>query len=237
MSSTAPGIKPGAQRVRFAGMDEALVEGAPKFLKSLSIDHARDGEVMLAFTMNGEQLPLVNGFPLRLVVPGWYSTYWVKMVRGIEVLDGPDENFWTAKAYTIPDTPGADVKPGQTGYNMVPINRMVPRSFVTNLKGGETLKAGAPTLVRGIALGGATSVKAVDISADAGATWLPTKLGHDEGRYSFRQWSTTIQAAKGDVAIMVRCTNADGLVQPATPNWNPSGFMRNVIETTRLHAA
>ncbi len=231
------GIKAGAQRARFAGMDEPVVDGAPKFLKSLDIDHARDGEVMLAFAMNGEQLPLLNGFPLRLVVPGWYSTYWVKMVRGIEVLDGPDDNFWTAKAYTIPDTPGADVKPGQTGFKVVPINRMVPRSFVTNFRDGDMLKAGTPTLVRGIALGGSTGVKAVDISANGGATWIPAKLGNDEGRYSFRQWSTSIQLARGDVAIMVRCTNSDGLVQPASSNWNPSGFMRNVIETTRLRAA
>ena len=120
---------------------------------------------------------------------------------------------------------------------MVPINRMVPRSFVTNLKDGDMLKAGTPTLVRGIALGGATGVKGVDISADGGVTWMPAKLGNDEGRYSFRQWSTSIQPARGDVAIMVRCTNSDGLVQPVSPNWNPSGFMRNVIETTRLRAA
>ena len=72
-------------------------------------DHARDGEVIIAYAMNGEQLPLLNGFPLRLVVPGWYATYWVKMLNGIEVLDKPDDNFWTAKAYLIPDTPHANI--------------------------------------------------------------------------------------------------------------------------------
>jgi DMSO/TMAO reductase YedYZ molybdopterin-dependent catalytic subunit len=84
------GVKPGAQRVRFAGLDDPVVGDAPKFMKSLEFDHANDGEVMLAYAMNGQQLPLVNGFPLRLVVPGWYSTYWVKMLSSIEVLDGPD---------------------------------------------------------------------------------------------------------------------------------------------------
>ena len=64
-------------------------------MKSLDIDHARDGEVMIAYAMNGEQLPVVNGFPLRLVVPGWYATYWVKMLNDIEVLDQPDSNYWT----------------------------------------------------------------------------------------------------------------------------------------------
>ena len=84
---------------------------------------------MLAYQMNDAQLPLLNGFPLRLVVPGWYSTYWVKMLNDIEVLDAPDTSYWMAVAYRIPDTPGAAVKPGQTGFKTVPINRMVPRSF------------------------------------------------------------------------------------------------------------
>ncbi len=230
------GVKAGAQRVRFAGMDDPVVDTAPKFMKSLDIDHARDGEVMLAYAMNGEQLPILHGAPLRLVVPGWYSTYWVKMVSSIEVLDGPDENFWTKVAYTIPDTPGANMTPGQAGVKMVPINRMVPRSFVTNLADGAQVKAG-PTLVRGIALGGAVGVRGVDLSLDGGATWTLAALGADEGRYSFRAWQATLDPPAGASTVMARATNTDGLVQPAMPNWNPSGFMRNVIETTRLTAA
>src|SRR5215831_6963798 len=85
------GVKAGAVQVRFNGMDEPVVSDAPDFMKSLDIDHARDGEVMIAYEMNGEQLPLLNGFPLRLVVPGWYATYWVKMLNDIEVLDRPDD--------------------------------------------------------------------------------------------------------------------------------------------------
>ena len=108
------GVKAGAVAVRFRGLDEAAVDGAPRFLKSLDIDHARDGEVMLAYQMNGEQLPLLNGFPLRLIVPGWYSTYWVKMLEDIEVLDAPDDNYWMKTAYRIPDTPYASVRPDET---------------------------------------------------------------------------------------------------------------------------
>ena len=230
------GVKAGAQRVRIGGLDEPVVADAPKFLKSLDIDHARDGEVMLAFQMNGEQLPLLNGFPLRLVVPGWYATYWVKMVNRIEVLDGPDENFWTKTAYTIPDTPGADMKPGQTGINFVPINRMVPRSFVTNLRNGASVKAAVPVPLRGIAFGGAAGVGTVDVSTDDGASWRPATMGTDEGKYSFRQWQASFTPQAGTARVMVRCTNSDGLAQPALPNWNPSGFMRNDIETITLTA-
>ena len=232
------GIKAGAVQVRFGGMDEPVQTGAPDFMKSLAVDHATDGEVMIAYAMNGEQLPLLNGFPLRLVVPGWYATYWVKMLNSIEVLDTPDDNFWMKTAYTIPDTPHADMKPGETGIKTVPINKMVPRSFITNLKANQTVTAGADTLVRGIAFGGTTGVKQVDLSVDGGQTWQPTTLGNDEGKYSFRQWQSTVKLAqKGAATLMVRCTNSDGDVQPATPNWNPAGFMRNVIETTPVNVA
>ena len=228
------GVKPGAQVVRFSGLDDPVVESAPKFLKSITVDDARNSEVMLAFAMNGEQLPLLNGFPLRLVVPGWYSTYWVKMLNRIEVLDKPDDNFWMKTAYTIPDTPGANMKPGETGVTMVPINGMVPRAFVTNLRDGSTVHAGAETAVRGLAFGGDAGVQTVDVSFDGGATWRAAGLGRDEGKYSFRQWQTRMTPTAGNASVMVRCTNAAGLVQPAAPNWNPSGFMRNVIETTSL---
>jgi hypothetical protein len=190
---------------------------------------------MLAYAMNGEQLPLLNGFPLRLIVPGWYSTYWVKMLNDIEVLDRPDTNFWMATAYTIPDTPRANVEPGQTGFKSVPINRMVPRSLITNIKQGDTLHAGAPSLARGIAFGGDTGVSRVDFSSDGGKTWQQTQLGKDEGKYSFRQWQISFAVPpRGSRALMVHCTSSSGETQPATPNWNPAGFMRNVIEQTPI---
>jgi len=232
------GVKAGAVQVRFDGMDEPVVAEAPDFMKSLDIDHARDGEVMIAYAMNGEQLPLLNGFPLRLVVPGWYSTYWVKMLNDIEVLDQPDTNYWTKTAYTIPDTPHASIRPGQTGVKFVPINRMVPRSLITNIKSGDTLRAGAPTLARGIAFGGDSGVARVDFSSDGGKSWQEAQLGRDEGKYSFRQWQISFTPSAGDERVlMVRCTSSGGETQPDTPNWNPSGFMRNVIERTAVVVA
>jgi DMSO/TMAO reductase YedYZ molybdopterin-dependent catalytic subunit len=230
-------VKVGAVQVRFQGMDEAVLPEAPKLMKSLAIDHARDGEVMLAYSMNDEQLPLLNGFPLRLIVPGWYSTYWVKMLGDIEVLDQPDTNYWMKTAYTIPDTPHASVRPGETGFKSVPINKMVPRSFITNIKAGAKLEAGAPTLVRGIAFGGDTGVARVDFSGDGGKSWQQAQLGKDEGKYSFRQWQLLFTPAAGAHVLMVRCTSSSGETQPDTPNWNPSGFMRNVIERTPTVAA
>ncbi len=141
------GVKAGAVAVRFNGLDESVVQDGPDFMKSLDIDHARDGEVMIAYHMNDEPLPLLNGFPLRLVVPGWYSTYWIKMLSDIEVLDAPDDNYWMKTAYRIPDTPHASVKPGETGFKTVPINRMVPRSFFTNITDSTTIRTSAKCTV------------------------------------------------------------------------------------------
>jgi DMSO/TMAO reductase YedYZ molybdopterin-dependent catalytic subunit len=232
------GVKPGAVAVRFNGLDEPPVAGAPDFMKSLSLDHARDGEVMLAYQMNGAQLPLLNGFPMRLIVPGWYSTYWVKMVSDIEVLDAPDDNFWMKSAYLIPATPHADVKPGQTGFPTEPINRMVPRSFFTNVTSATKVKPGAPVKLRGIAFGGDCGVAAVDLSTDGGATWQPAALGPDEGPYSFRQWTAQVTApAAGPLPAKIRCTNTKQVAQPMDANWNGGGFMRNVIETVTLAVA
>ena len=232
------GVRPGAVRVRFNGLDDPAVPDAPDFEKSLDIDHARDGEVMIAFAMNDEQLPLLNGFPLRLIVPGWYSTYWVKMLSDIEVLDKPDDNYWMAVAYTIPDTPHANITPGQTGVKMIAINRMVPRSFFTNVAEGASLPTGQSIPVRGIAFGGDTGVAKVEFSPDGGRTWQPATLGKDYGKYSFRQWNTNLSLpAKGNHSLAVRCTNIAGEMQPDAANWNTSGFMRNVIETVQVAAS
>ncbi len=217
------GVKAGAVQARFNGLDDPVLPDAPKFMKSLAIDHARDGEVMLAYAMNGEQLPLLNGFPLRLIVPGWYSTYWVKMLNDIELLDQPDTNR-------------ANIRPGETDVKFVPISRMVPRSFITNIKEGDTLQVGASTLARGIAFGGDSGVSRVDFSSDGGKSWQAAALGTDEGKYSFRQWQHRFTPpTKGGQVLMVRCTSSSGgEAQPDTPNWNPSGFMRNVIERTAV---
>jgi DMSO/TMAO reductase YedYZ molybdopterin-dependent catalytic subunit len=231
------GVKPGAVQVRFKGLEQPVVDDAPAFMKSLDIDHARDGEVMIAYAMNGEQLPLVNGFPLRLVVPGWYATYWVKMLNDIEVLDQPDTNYWTKIAYTIPDTPHASIKPGETNVKMIPINRMVPRSFVTNLVSGQQVKSAAPVTLRGIAFGGDCGVARVDYSTDGGQSWRQAQLGKDEGKYGFRQWQTQLMLpSPGKYSLLTCCTNTSGVAQPDTANWNPAGFMRNVVEAVDISA-
>jgi DMSO/TMAO reductase YedYZ molybdopterin-dependent catalytic subunit len=232
------GVRAEAVQVRFQGLESGVVPATPDFKKSLDIDHARDGEVMVAYLMNDQPLPLLNGYPIRLIVPGWYATYWMKMLHDIEVLSAPDDNFWTAKAYLIPDTPLANVRPGQTGFKLVPISGMVPRSFITNLQDGMTIPRGQPTLVRGIAFGGLHGLQKVLLSTDKGQSWTETQLGEDYGKYSFRQWQTTLSFPEAvSRTLMVRAVDTTGQMQPTTPNWNGAGFMRNVIESMNVHVA
>jgi DMSO/TMAO reductase YedYZ molybdopterin-dependent catalytic subunit len=231
------GVRAGAIQVRFGGVDEPVMSDAPKFLKSITIDHARDGEVMIAFGVNGEQLPLLNGFPLRLVVPGWCGVYWVKMLNDIEVLDQPDTNYWTATGYRVPDTPHNTVRPGEAGFKLVPVTRNAPRSFITNIHDGDSILAGMPTTLRGIAFGGDCGVARVDLSIDGGKNWQATQLGVDQGKYSFRQWQSQFTLpARGPYTLMVRCTNTKKEAQPDFRLWNPAGYMFNTVETTHVVA-
>ncbi|MBA2919816.1 molybdopterin-dependent oxidoreductase [Sphingomonas sp. MAH-20] len=232
------GVQPGAVAVRFAGLDQPLVPDGPDFMKSLDLDHARDGEVMIAFLQNGEPLPLLNGFPLRVIVPGWFSTYWMKMLSDIEVLTAPDDNFWMAKAYRIPDTPGANVAPGAKGFATKPISRMIPRSWITSHADGARVTAGRPLPVRGIAMGGDAGVKSVALSVDGGRSWADASLGRDEGKYSFRRFEAVLPPpAAGALSLLPRCTSTAGVTQSMEPIWNGGGYLRGQVEPTRIMVA
>jgi DMSO/TMAO reductase YedYZ molybdopterin-dependent catalytic subunit len=236
LAKAAP--RPGAACVRFDGLDKGSQPKTPDFLKSLSVDHAMDGEVMIAYGMNHQPLPMLNGFPLRLVVPGWFATYWVKALSNIEVLDKADDNFWMKTAYLVPDTQGANMTLGQSDVKMVPISRMGPRSFITSLKDGDTLRAGRPARVGGVAFGGDAGVARVAFSHDGGGTWQDTRLEKDYGKYSFRRFQTEFTPqSTGPYTLMVRAVNTNGIAQPLSPNWNPGGYARNVAEQVRVRAA
>ncbi len=229
------GVQQGAKQVTFNGMDGPVMDTTPDFVKALDIDHALDGEVMLAYGMNGDDLPYLNGFPLRLIVPGYYGTYWVKHLNEITVIDSVFDGFWMKTAYRIPDTPCNCVEPGTTPQATIPINRFTVRSFITSVKDGAKLKVGSTTL-KGIAFDGGKGIKEVAVSTDGGKTWVPAKLGKDLGKYSFREWKLPVRLAAGSYELKVRATSNSGETQPAEPRWNPAGYLRNVIETVRVTA-
>ena len=231
------GVQRGAVQVSFNGLDQPPLGDGPDFVKALDIDHARDGEVMLAWQMNGSELPLLNGYPLRLVVPGYFGTYWIKHVSEIQVLDSAFQGFWMASAYRIPDNECACVEPGTTPSATRPIGRFTVRSFVTSLADDARIPANRETLVRGIAFDAGRGISEVTFSSDGGRTWQPARLGTNHGGYSFHEWTARLTPSqKGPLELKVRATSRSGETQPLTPRWNPPGYMRNVVETVKVVA-
>jgi DMSO/TMAO reductase YedYZ molybdopterin-dependent catalytic subunit len=229
------GVAAGARQVLCDGLDKPVATGTPDYIKALAIDHALDGEVLVAYGMNGEDLPMLNGYPLRLVVPGHYGTYWVKHLSELTVVEESYAGFWMGTAYRIPDTAGACIEPGTTAKATIPIARFNVRSFLTSVTDGAVLKAGAVQHLKGIAFDGGAGVREVLVSSDGGRSWIAANLGEDLGRYSFREWRLPMTFNRpGSVELLVKATNRLGESQPMEALWNPSGYMRNVVERTRV---
>jgi len=239
----AAGVKTGSVQVQFQGLETG---SGPKgmasssFLKSLDLANPVLDECIVAYLMNGEPLPMLNGFPARLIVPGYFATYWMKCLRWIRVLDATDENFWMKPGYRIPDTPKGnttpdDVKAGKV--NMVPIARMPVRSFLVSPDGSSKIPAGMTVTLRGIAFSGYGRVTRVEISDDGGKSWPAAKLGEDYGAYSFRTWEATwTPKSPGKYTVAVRATDEKDNTQPDDPVWNPGGYLWNRIEKQELVA-
>ncbi|HEY6719141.1 MAG TPA: molybdopterin-dependent oxidoreductase [Reyranella sp.] len=230
------GVQKDARQMTFNGLDTAIVDKTPDFVKALDIDQARDGEVMLAYAMNGQDLPFLNGFPVRLVVPGYYGTYWVKHLSEINVIDHVFDGYWMKTAYRMPDNDCNCTEPGTLPKTTIPIGRFTVRSFITSVGDGAKVPAGQQIVLKGIAFDGGTGIKEVTVSTD-GKSWTPAKLGQDLGKYSFREWQLPVTLAAGPHELKVRATSNGGQTQPMTPLWNPAGYLRNVVETTRVTAA
>ena len=239
----AAGVKTGSVEVQFQGLETG---SGPKgmasssFLKSLDLANPVLDECVVAYLMNGEPLPMLNGFPVRLIVPGYFATYWMKCLSWIRVLDTTDENFWMKPGYRIPDTPKGnttpdDVKAGKV--NMVPIAKMPVRSFLASPDGSSKIPAGMTVTLRGIAFSGYGRVTRVEISDDGGKSWSAAKLGEDYGAYSFRTWEAAwTPKSPGKHTVAVRATDEKGNTQPDAPVWNPGGYLWNRIEKQELVA-
>lgn len=233
----AASLKSGSLQVQFEGLDRGKGPegyGSNRFMKSLALDSPVIDECIVAFSMNDEPLPMLNGFPARLVVPGYFATYWIKCLSSIRVLDKADESFWMKSAYRIPDTPHGSTTPEAVKAGNVPtlpINTMPVRSFLIAPDGSSKIPAGMTVRLRGIAFSASSSVKRVEVSTDDGAHWRDAHLGEDLGRYSFRTWwmDWTPQMPGKHIAA-VRATDGNGVAQPDDGIWNPGGYLWNRIE-------
>ena len=224
------GVKDAAVDVTFAGLDRGVLPDVPQFVKSLALDRATDGEVTIAYQMNDAPLPMLNGFPLRLVVPGWFGTYWVKALNEINVLPEAYKGFWMAKAYRIPNNPDAQETPQALATDTVPISAMSVRSLFVRPEPAQRIKRGEAVEVEGLALDDGQGIRKVELSVDGGTRWQEAQLDPDLGNHSWRRWRFRWQPpAAGTYRLMSRATNGAGRTQ-TSQQWNRSGYQRNVIE-------
>jgi len=235
------GVSADAKQVVFDGLDSPVLPGTPDFRKALDIEHALSGEPMLAWSMNGQELPMLNGYPIKLIVPGFFGTYWVKHVSDIEVIDhafsGHDAFFMTT-AYRVPDNDCLCVAPGTAAAKTRPISTLPVRSFITSLASGAVVRSGHTVELKGIAFDGGSGIKTVDVSIDGGLTWRHAALGQDLGRFSFREWRLPVRFAhKGAAVLLVKASARNGEQQPLEASWNPAGYRRNVVESTPVTVA
>ena len=231
------GLKKEAIEIVLDGADGPVSDKTPDFVKSLPVDVAMAESALVAYEMNGQPLPHFNGFPARVIVPGWTGTYWVKHITSIMAATKPFSGFWMNPAYRIPVGKFPLVArfiSQETPVN-TPITEMVVNSLITSHGDGASVKPGKVT-VSGIAWDGGYGIRNVEASSDGGKTWTEAKLGQDLGRFAFRPWSYDITARRGKNTVTVRATNAIGQTQTATLILNPAGYHHNVMQTITLNA-
>jgi DMSO/TMAO reductase YedYZ molybdopterin-dependent catalytic subunit len=232
------GIKKEAIEITFDGADGPILDKTPDFIKSIPVWKAMDPDTLVAYEMNGAELPHLNGFPARIVVPGWTGTYWMKHLTSIKAVTKPESGFWMNPAYRIPLGKFPLVARFTTQDTPVntPITEMVVNSLITSHAQGATVQANSPVTVGGIAWDAGYGLKTVEFSTDGAKTWRSAKLGEDLGRYAFRTFSFVLQAnTKGKQTVMARATNKIGQTQTSELIHNPAGYHHNVIHSVALN--
>lgn len=225
------GISDDAVYVGYYGTDKHL-SGDPKKVvisRGVPIDKAMQDETLVAFQLNGEDIPIVHGYPLRLVVGGWpasASGKWLhRLVVRNKVHDGPKME---SPSYRVPKYP---VEPGQTvpDEDMMIIESMPVKSIITYPKTGAMVKPGQEFEVRGHAWAGELEVAKVEISTDYGQTWKEAKLEKPANRLAWQNFSTTVSLDQsGYYEVWVKATDSEGVSQPmVVPGWNPRGYLNN----------
>jgi DMSO/TMAO reductase YedYZ molybdopterin-dependent catalytic subunit len=231
------GLKKEAIEISFNGADGPVLDKTPDFIKSLPVWKAIDESTIIAYEMNGAPLPHFNGFPARLIVPGWTGTYWMKHLISVTALTKPLGGFWMNPAYRIPlgKFPIVARFVSQENPAGTPITEIVINSLITSHRDGAKIKAGKVT-VSGLAWDGGYGIRTVEVSTDGGKTWSGASLGEDLGRYAFRPWSFELKAKHGSNTVMVNAINKIGQTQASELIFNGAGYHNNVMQNITLNA-
>lgn len=227
-------VKSTSKHIMFRGLDEVPGK-VPPFIRSIPIEKALDSDTLIATHMNGAPLTKHHGFPARALVPGWIGAASCKWLTEIKVLDSEFAGNFMSPAYRFPNQPG---KPGEAvkPEDTHPLTALSVKSVISGPLDGASLKSGR-VAVHGAAWAGEADIVKVEVSTDGGTSWNPAALGHDQAHYAWRLWSYEWKAKSGDYNILSRATDSLGRTQPATPVWNPSGYLYNAADQVKIHVA
>ncbi len=218
------GVRTGARQVLFRGADCGTVDGPSEpvgFERSLELDHARDTDVLLAYAMNGEALPIQHGYPLRLIVPRWYAVASVKWLTEIELIDQPFAGYYQANKYQYEWE-----RDGRVVREPVTLQRV--RALITEPEPGEEVRRGE-LAIRGVAWSGAAPIARVEVSVGGG--WQEARLVGERNRHSWQWWELITRTEEpGAVTLRARATDLAGRTQPEHPEWNRLGYGNNAIQ-------
>ena len=226
------GPSPEAVDVVFTGADHGIERGIEQdYERGLSLVEAAADDVILAYEMNGAPLPVQHGYPVRLVVPGWYGMTHVKWLERIRLIDRAYDGYQNAVGYRLrqePDEPG------------VPVTRIEPRALLVPPGDPEFLTRErflhpGPVTLTGRAWSGWGRVERVEVSTDDGLTWADADLGPHEHRWAWRKFTAAWTAEPGRHVLRARAHDSTGRVQPMTPRWNQGGFTNNADQRVVVH--
>lgn len=225
------GVGPAATDVVFTGLDRG-VQGdvEQEYERSLSIADAMRDEVLLAYEINGQPLPPQHGFPLRVVVPGWYGMTSVKWLRGITATTDGFDGYQQARAYHFRT---------ESDERGVPVTRMLPRALmvppgIPDFMTRTRFVTAGDHVLEGRAWSGRGAVSRVEVSDDGGATWSDARLEASASRFAWRRWTHTWSAAPGEHELCVRASDDAGNVQPDAPRWNLEGVQNNAVQRIQV---
>lgn len=218
------GIAPNAVDVVFTGADHGRERNVEQdYQRSLPIKEALREDVIVAYLMNSQPLPVQHGFPARLIVPGWYGMAHVKWLRSIEVTTKPFDGFQNAVAYRVKK---AKDDPGKPVTRMQPRAALVPPGVPDFMTRDRFLSPG-PVTLSGRAWSGWGEITRVEVSVDGGESWFDAKAAPAIHAHAWQRFDATWDAAPGEYRLVARAHDSSGRIQPTEPPWNRGGFANN----------
>ena len=231
------GLKSGATWIGLNGDDKPILNTMPTFVRELELHEITD-DVIVAYEMNGEDLPYLNGYPVRLIIPGYYADSWVKMLSNITVLNEYKELFFMDNAYRIADNECECETPDKRAEKTKPITTMNVKSYIGYPTCRTQIKAGNRVVLKGVAFDEGNGIKEVQISTDEGKTWESADLEKELSLHAFRVFKYAFKPMKkGKFTLMAKAINKLGEAQPFENEiqWNHGGYKYNGIDSVTIN--